>query len=149
MTSWGNRYPVNFSLYSQDSLLSDLHFATLDTLPGNKFQYNSSAMELLEVLLERIYKKYYEHSNRVFKAHLNMFYTKPFPTEAEIKNAVQGYNGSDKPRQFFNLKGYFLGPTMNSTINDMLKYIKANLLNNDKSISMTHQLTYGKEMVLN
>jgi hypothetical protein len=38
---------------------------------------------------------------------------------------------------------------MNSTINDMLKYIKANLLNNDKSISMTHQLTYGKEMVLN
>jgi D-alanyl-D-alanine-carboxypeptidase/D-alanyl-D-alanine-endopeptidase len=60
MTSWGNRYPVNFSLYSQDSLLSDLHFATLDTLPGNKFQYNSSAMELLEVLLERIYKKSYE-----------------------------------------------------------------------------------------
>jgi hypothetical protein len=39
-----------------------------------------------------------------------MFYTKPFPTEAEIKNAVQGYNGSDKPRQFFNLKGYFLDP---------------------------------------
>jgi CubicO group peptidase (beta-lactamase class C family) len=135
-----------FSLYNEDSLLSDLHFATLDTLPGTKFQYNSSAMELLEVLLERIYKKPYEDIVTTFlKTHLKMFHTKPFLTEAEIKKAVQGYNGNGKPQQFFNLKGFYLGPTMNSTINDMLKYIKANITNSEKAINLTHQLTYGKE----
>ena len=34
---------------------------------------------------------------------------------------------------------------MNSTINDMLKYIQANLSEKDKAIRLTHQLTYGKE----
>lgn len=135
-----------FSLYNEDSLLADLHFATLDTLPGTMFQYNSSAMELLEVLLERIYKKPYEEIVTTFlRTHLKMFHTKPFLTEAEIKKAVQGYNGNGKPQQFFNLKGFYLGPTMNSTINDMLKYIKANLTNSDKAINLTHRLTYGKE----
>jgi len=135
-----------FSLYNEDSLLADLHFATLDTLPGTMFQYNSSAMELLEVLLERIYKKPYEEIVTTFlRTHLKMFHTKPFLTEAEIKKAVQGYNGNGKPQQFFNLKGFYLGPTMNSTINDMLKYIKANLANSDKAINLTHRLTYGKE----
>jgi CubicO group peptidase (beta-lactamase class C family) len=135
-----------FSLYNEDSLLSDLHFATLDTLPGIKFHYNSSAMELLEVLLERIYKTPYEEIVTTFlRTHLKMFHTKSFLTEAEIKESVQGYNGSGKPQQFFNLKGFYFGPTMNSTINDMLKYIKANLSDNDKAINLTHRLTYGKE----
>lgn len=67
------------SLYNEDSLLSNLHFATLDTLPGTKFQYNSCAMDLLEVLLERIYKKPYDEIITTFlKTHLKMFHTKPF-----------------------------------------------------------------------
>lgn len=135
-----------FSLYSQDSLLKDLHFVSPDTLPGSKFQYNSSAMELLKVLLERIYKKPYEQVVTEFlNTRLKMFHTKPFLTEIEIKEVVQGYNGSGKPQQFFNLKGYYLGPTMNSTIIDMLRYIEANLSNRNEAINLTQQLTYGKE----
>jgi CubicO group peptidase (beta-lactamase class C family) len=34
---------------------------------------------------------------------------------------------------------------MNSTINDMLKYIEANLSMKDKAIRLTHQLTFGME----
>ena len=34
---------------------------------------------------------------------------------------------------------------MNSTINDMLNCIQANLSEEDKAIRLTHQLTYGKE----
>ena len=135
-----------FSLYNGDSLLDDLHFVKPDTMPGTKFQYNSTAMELLEVLLEKIYKKPYEQIITNFlRTHLNMFDTKPFLTAKEIKHAVQGFNGNGKPQQFFNLRGCYFGPTMNSTVNDMLKYIKANLANNDKAIKLTHQLTYGKE----
>jgi CubicO group peptidase (beta-lactamase class C family) len=135
-----------YALYNEDSLLADLHLVKPDTLPGAKFQYNSSAMELLEVLLERIYKKSFEKIVTEFlRAHLKMYDTKPFLTDTEIKNVVQGYNGNGKPQAYLNLKGYYFGPVMNSTINDMLKFIKANLSADDKAISLTHKLTYGKE----
>jgi CubicO group peptidase (beta-lactamase class C family) len=135
-----------YSLYNQDSLLSDLHFVKLDTLPGTKFQYNSSAMMVLVLLLENVYHKPYEGIvTEYLREHLKMYNTKPFLTATEINNAVQGYNNNGKPQQFLNLRGFYFGPTMNSTINDMLKYLKANLSLKEKAIRLTHQLTYGKE----
>jgi CubicO group peptidase (beta-lactamase class C family) len=138
---------VNFySLYNEDSLLSDLYHIKPDTLPGTRFQYNSNAMELLILLLERVYHESYEKIVKNYlRAHLKMYDTKPFLTPAEIKNAVQGYDSNSKPQQFFNLKGFYFGPTMNSTINDMVKYVQANLSEKDKAILLTHQLTYGKK----
>jgi CubicO group peptidase (beta-lactamase class C family) len=133
-----------YSLYNDDSLLSDLHLLRPDTLPGTKFQYNSSAMTLLILLLERVYHQPYEKIvTNYLMTHLKMFDTKPFLSSEEIKNAVQGYDNNGKPQQFLNLKGFYFGPTMNSTINGMLKYIQANLSEKDKAIRLTHQLTYG------
>jgi CubicO group peptidase (beta-lactamase class C family) len=135
-----------YSLYNQDSLLGDLHLVKLDTLPNTKFQYNSSAMMVLVLLLENVYHKPYEKIvTEYLRTHLKMYDTKPFLTATEINNAVQGYNNSGKPQQFLNLRGFYFGLTMNSTINDMLKYIKVNLSEKDKAIRLTHQLTYGKE----
>jgi len=138
---------VNFySLYNQDSLLADLHHVKPDTLPGTKFQYNSSAMTLLILLLERVYHQPYEKIvTNYLMTHLRMYDTKPFLSTEEIKNVVRGYDNNSKPQQFLNLKGFYFGPTMNSTINDMLKYIQANLSEKDKAIKMTHKLTYGKK----
>jgi CubicO group peptidase (beta-lactamase class C family) len=96
-------------------------------------------------LIERVYHQPYEKIiTNYLTTHLKMYYTKPFLSIQEIKNAVQGYDNNSKAQQFLNLKGFYLGPTMNSTINDMLKYIQANLSEEDKAIKMTHQLTYGK-----
>ena len=136
---------VNFySQYNQDSLLSDMHLVKPDTLPGTKFQYNSSAMALLILLLERVYHQSYETMvTNYLTTHLKMYNTKPFLSPGEIGNAVQGYDNNSKPQPFLNLKGFYFGPTMNSTINDMLKYIEANLSEKDQAIRLTHQLTYG------
>jgi CubicO group peptidase (beta-lactamase class C family) len=135
-----------YSLYNEDSLLSDLHLVRPDTLPGAKFQYNSSAMTLLILLLERVYHQPYEKIvTNYLMTHLKMFDTKPFLSSEEIKNAVVGYDNIGKPQQFLNLKGFYFGPTMNSTINDMLKYIQANLSEKDKAIRLTHQFTYGNK----
>ena len=138
---------VNFySLYNKDSLLADLHLIKPDTLPGTKFQYNSSAMELLILQLEKVYHEPYEKIiTSYLRAHLNMYDTKPFLTPEEINRAVQGYDNNSKPQQFLNLKGFYLGPTMNSTINDMLKYLQANLSEKDEAIRLTHQITYRKK----
>ena len=138
---------VNFySVYSADSLLSDLHLIKPDILPGTKFQYNSSAMTLLILLLERVYHQPYEKIvTNYLSTHLKMSDTKPFLSTEEIRNAVQGYDNNGKPQQFLNLKGFYFGPTMNSTIKDMLKYIQANLSEKDKAIRLTHQLTFGNK----
>src|SRR5207344_360266 len=109
----------------------------LDTLPGVKYRYNSSAMMLLVLLIERVYRQPYEQIiTSYLQTHLKMYDTKPFLSDIEIKRAVQGYNNSSKPQRFLNLKGFYFGPTMNSTINDMLKYIQANLSEKDRSIRL-------------
>ena len=101
---------------------------------------------LLILLLEKVYHETYERLiTSYLQTHLKIYDTKPFLSTAEIKKTVQGYDNKGNPQQFLNLKGFYLGPTMNSTINDMLKYIKANLSEKDKAIRLTHQLTYGKK----
>ena len=74
-----------------------------------------------------------------------MYNTMTELSAAQIKRVAQGYNNKSQPQQYLNLKGFFIGPTINSTINDMLKYIKANLSEKDKAIKLTHQLTWGKK----
>jgi hypothetical protein len=55
---------------------------------------------------------------------------------------AQGYNSNNQPQPFLNLTDYYNGPSMNSTINDMLKYIKVNLAEQDPAIILSHQLTW-------
>lgn len=133
-------------MYNADSLLSDLHSVTPGTSPGTKFKYNSTAMKLLELLLEQVYHEPYELLvQNYLHTHLKMYDTKPYLKKAEIRNSVQGFNNNRTPQPFLNLTGYYFRPTMNSTINDMLKYIAANLSNAEKDLQLTHQITYGSE----
>lgn len=138
---------VNFySRYNEDSLLADLHHIKPDTIPGAEYRYNSNGMMILILLLERIYHQHYQQLvTHYLSTHLGMHDTKPELSATEIKRVVQGFDNKSQPQQFFNLKGFFIGPTMNSTINNMLKYIAANLSEEDKAIKLTHQLTWGRQ----
>ncbi len=135
-----------YALYTRDSLMADLHQVKLDTIPGTKFSYNSTAMTLMIVLLENVYHDSYENIvTNYLRTRLNMPNTKPFLNESEMHLTVQGYNNKGIPQQFVNLKGYYFGPTMNSTIEDMLQYIKSNLDPKEKALQMAHQLTFGSK----
>ncbi|HEY4876667.1 MAG TPA: serine hydrolase domain-containing protein [Puia sp.] len=138
---------INFySRFNQDSLLEDLHHIKLDTIPGTKYHYNGSTMMLLILLLERIYHEPYEQIvTSYLQTHLNMYDTKTIISAEEIKRFAQGYDNKNQPQPYFNFKGFADAPSMNSTINDMLKYIEANLSEKDKAIKLTHQLTWGKK----
>src|ERR1700722_7462880 len=138
---------INFySRFNQDSLLEDLHHIKLDTIPVTKYHYNGSTMRLLILLLERIYHEPYEQIvTSYLQTHLNMYDTKTIISAEEIKRFAQGYDNKNQPQPYFNFKGFADAPSMNSTINDMLKYIEANLSEKDKAIKLTHQLTWGKK----
>ncbi len=135
-----------YSRYTADSLLSDLHHVKLDTMPGAQFHYNSNAMMLLILLLERIYHQPYEQIvTDYLKKQLEMYDTRTVLSKEDMKRLAQGYDSKNQPQQYANFKSYTGGPSMNSTVNDMLKYIQANLSEKDKAIWLTHQLTWGKK----
>jgi CubicO group peptidase (beta-lactamase class C family) len=138
---------VNFyALYKQDKMLADLHQIKLDTLLGVQYRYNSNGMTILILLLERIYKQDYgQLITNYLKKDFGIFDTKPELSLTEIKRAAQGYDRKNQPQEFANLKGFLMGPSMNSTTNDMVKFIEANLSEKNKAIKLTHQLTLGKK----
>lgn len=132
--------------YSRDSLFNDLRKVKLDSIPGTKFSYNSMAVMVLVALLENSYKNSYEHLISAYlKGHLGMYRTIPYLNELQKNNIVQGHNNKGQSVPYANLSGFYFGPTMDSTINDMLTYIEANLKLKDKALRLTHQLTYGKD----
>jgi CubicO group peptidase (beta-lactamase class C family) len=49
-----------FAKFNQDTLMKDMHNFKLDTLLGTKYEYNSNAMSILILLLERIYHQPYK-----------------------------------------------------------------------------------------
>jgi CubicO group peptidase (beta-lactamase class C family) len=135
-----------FNRYTADSLLADLQHLQPDTIPGTRYEYNGNATMLLLFLIERIEHAPYEKVvTRYLRTHLNMFDTKPLLTATDRKRLAQGYNAQNEPQPYVNYAGYTGGPSMNATMDDMLKYIEANITEKDPALKLTHQLTWGDE----
>ncbi|NML38167.1 beta-lactamase family protein [Chitinophaga sp. G-6-1-13] len=134
-----------FATYNQDSLLADLHKLKPDTLPGARFRYNSAAYMLLTWIVERIYQQPYDQVVTTYlQKHFGMSHTTPILTQAELSHAAQGYNRQGNQVTYINLEGYFIGPTMNATISDMVSYLQAQLAEKNKAVKLSHQITFHK-----
>jgi CubicO group peptidase (beta-lactamase class C family) len=144
-----------FARYNQDSLLMDLHQLKIDTIPGTKYRYNGNAMMILIFLLERIYHQPYEVLlTQYLKSHLGMYDTRTRIPVKQIGRFIQGYDQNGVAVRWLDLKNsrdtdvntnlfYTGGPSMNSTMKDMMKYLKAQIEDTDPAIRLTHQLTWG------
>ncbi|MDF2431748.1 MAG: hypothetical protein JWP44_1379, partial [Mucilaginibacter sp.] len=147
---------LNFCLaYTEDSLLKDLHHFKIDTIPGTKHRYNGNAMEVLILLLERIYNQPYETLvTKYLKTNLDMVDSRTRVPVNQMGRFLQGYNAEGIAVQWYdpeinkgndvNTNLFFLGgPSMNSTMDDMMKYLQAQLAESDPAIKLSHQLTWG------
>jgi CubicO group peptidase (beta-lactamase class C family) len=133
-----------YSTYNQDSLLKDMHHFKIDTIPGTKYRYNGNAMMVLTLLLEHIYNQPYEQLvTHYLKTHLQLYDTRTQVPAGEFNRFVQGYDAHGVPQRYVNTKMFYGGPSMNSTMNDMLQYLKVNVEENDPAIVLTHQVTWG------
>lgn len=145
-----------FERYNQDTLLKDMHHFQLDTIPGTKYDYNGNAMTILILLLERIYHQPYEQLvTGYLKSHLQLYDTRTKIPVSQLNRFIQGYKDASRPIQWYDLKNnttteintnlfYPGGPSMNSTMADMLKYVIANVKATDPAIKLAHQQTYVK-----
>lgn len=74
---------------------------------------------------------------------LGMNHTNPNLSATQMKQTAQGYDGT-QPQTFINFRSFYLGPNMNSTVSDLLLYMKANLHKRNLAIKVSHQVTWGK-----
>lgn len=143
-----------FAKFNQDTLMKDMHKFKLDTLPGTKYGYNGNAMTIHILLLERIYDQPYELLvTNYLKNHLGLYDTRTKIPVDQLNRFIQGYKDASRPVQWYDLTNnktneintnlfYPGGPSMNSTMADMLKYLIANVEETDPAIRLSHKETY-------
>jgi CubicO group peptidase (beta-lactamase class C family) len=145
-----------FAMYNQDTLMKDMHNFKLDTIPGTKYEYNGNAMTILILLLERIYHQPYEQLvTNYLNNHLGLYDTRTKVPVNQLNRFIQGYKDASRPVQWYDLKVnktneintnlfYPGGPSMNSTMSDMLKYVIANVKETDPAIKLSHKNTFSQ-----
>jgi CubicO group peptidase (beta-lactamase class C family) len=143
-----------YARYNQDTLMKDMHNFKLDTIPGTMFDYNGNAMTILILLLERIYHQPYEQIVKNYlKKHLGLYDTSTKIPVNQLNRFIQGYKDASRPVQWYDLTVnktteintnlfYPGGPSMNSTMSDMIKYVVANVKEIDPAIKLSHKNSF-------
>jgi len=143
-----------FAMYNQDTLMKDMHHFQIESLPGTKYDYNGNAMTILILLLERIYHQPYEQLvTDYLKTHIDLYDTRTKVPLNQLSRFIQGYKDASRPVQWYDLTVahtneintnlfYPGGPSMNSTMSDMLKYVIAIVKETDPAIKLSHKSTF-------
>lgn len=138
-----------YQSFNADSMLHNLHSFTVDTVPGTKYRYNGTAVSLIILLLEQVYHQPYEQILKQYLArHLDMHQTSSLITSASMPKFPQGYNTKGEPmpmKNMSNVSQFITSPSINSTIRDMLKYIRANVAETAPAIKLSHKVTFNDE----
>lgn len=131
------------SHYSKKQFFKDLHTVKLDTLPGVKFGYSNAGAQLLGYILENVYGMSYES---LIKKYITipekMPDTKLAYSEKEKSKFAKGYNGKGRLMPYNPVMIGAAG-AINSTIPDMLNYIKFHLNESNPAIRLSHAPTFG------
>jgi CubicO group peptidase (beta-lactamase class C family) len=131
------------SQYTPAKFLNDLHDVKLDTIPGTKFSYSNAGAQLLSFILERVYGASYENLvKKYITIPEKMPLTKLSYTKTETSKFAKGYNGKGMLMPY---NPWMIGAAgkINSTVPDMLNYIKFHLNEKNPVIKLSHAPTFG------
>lgn len=147
-----SRLPFNISPrvdlpgYSREDFFNDLHKVKIDTLPGVKFQYSNAAAQLAGYVLENIYNASFESliKNKI-AIPLGMHHTSLALTPEDHKSLATGYtaNGLVDTSTYATMGA---AGGLKSTVDDLLKYLRAQLGANSEAIRLTRCESWGFDM---
>jgi D-alanyl-D-alanine-carboxypeptidase/D-alanyl-D-alanine-endopeptidase len=129
--------------YSVDQLYTFLSSLTLTRAPGEKYEYSNLGVGLLGHILSRRAGKTYEElvTERILKP-LKMTRTSITLSAAQKANFAPGYDPALAPSKNWDLPTLAGAGALRSTVNDMLKFLSANMGLTDtplrKAMAMTH-----------
>ncbi|MCZ6644114.1 MAG: serine hydrolase, partial [Gammaproteobacteria bacterium] len=132
--------------YGEDELLTFLAGHELVRAPGEQAEYSNLGMGLLGYLLTELYDRpYAELVEGLVADPLGMSDTVVVPQEQHENRVLSGHDGSFEvvaDWQFDVLAG---AGALYSTVNDMVKYIKANLVAPAGPLGEQLQFTHGEQ----
>ncbi|UKB82794.1 beta-lactamase family protein [Chryseobacterium sp. MEBOG06] len=122
--------------YSRKKFYEDLHQVKIDFIPGTKFKYSNVGTQIAGDILEKVYHKSYADL-------LAEYITKPMQMNKTIigtdsAKLLTGYNekGKPMPRNITTLFAPAGG--IQSTTEDMVKYIQYHMDKNNKYVQRSH-----------
>jgi serine-type D-Ala-D-Ala carboxypeptidase/endopeptidase len=129
--------------YTKGLFLEDLRNVELDTIPGYKYQYSNAGFKLLSIILEKIYQMPYDKLiDKYFAGDLRMTTTKVYLDKDNWSEFASGGQNLNVLMTTKDIDDFTSGPVLNSTVNDMLKYLSSNISEKNKAIKITHKSTF-------
>ncbi len=163
-TSGLPRLPDNFEYHSADPLdpyrdytkqylFSYLKTCKPATKPGETYAYSNLAVGLLGTILERVSGKSFEQMvEEIICQPLGMQSTVQQLSPELKQRFVTVYNEEGKVTPAWSFSALAPCGALKSTVNDLLIYIKANIVKNDtklsKAFELTHKITFNKDAKL-
>lgn len=129
--------------YTKKKLLDDLHYVTLDTVPGLLPRHSNTAALLLTFILENIYHQPYPYLLKKYITDpLKMNTTFNTTAPGKIKLMAKGYsdNGVLMPYLPANETAAF---GLKSNIHDMTRFMQFQLNEKDAAVKLNHQAAWG------
>jgi CubicO group peptidase (beta-lactamase class C family) len=163
-TSGLPRLPDNFQFHSSDPydpykdynkqhLFDYLKTCKLISKPGEVYAYSNLAVGLLGTILEQVSGKPFENMvEEIICAPLGMQNTIQHLSLAQKQRFVTVYNEDGEMTSPWSFNTLAPCGALRSTVNDLLLYIKANIVKSNTKLSnalvLTHQITFNKDAKL-
>lgn len=132
--------------YNKNMVFAYMQKLKPDTFPGIKNEYSNLGMALLGIIEEKVYTKTYEEliTDYICKP-LGMTDTKVTLSNLDTARFATGYNFDGSPAQHWELGDLAGAGGIRSTTEDMMKYMVANLEENNPAFKLSHQSTFKDE----
>ena len=140
-TGKGKLFPPRYSMETSD-FLKEVSRLKLQDNPGTKFRYSNTGVGLVGKILGRVTSLSYEEllKNRIL-IPLNMNDTTVTLSEKHKERLSTGYLYTGKESDPIHLPAVASAGNMYSTVNDLLKFLRANILHAEDS-SLSSVLKY-------
>ncbi|MDP9076234.1 MAG: beta-lactamase family protein [Bacteroidota bacterium] len=137
--------------YTKQMMYSYLKTCRLTTKPGEKYAYSNLAVGLLGAILQYVSGKPFEQMvAQIITRPLGMLSTAQYLNPLISPRFVSVYNSDGLPTIAWDFDVLAACGALRSTVNDMLKYAKANMHPGtdslSKAIQLTHKITFTKDV---
>jgi len=129
--------------FTRDEFMRALAGVTIDTVPGSAFRYSNAGVQLLGIVLARVYgRPYATLVDSLVARPLGMADTRLLPGPSDRRQIATGY---DEHRRAVSLPSASLGAAggLTSTVDDVLRYLRWQVREGDDVARRTHHAIWG------
>lgn len=126
------------SHYTRADFLRDLHDVKLTTIPGRNFSYSNAGVELLSLVLERVYGESFDKLvQRKIALPLSMKDTVISLNRSQRRRLAPGYDQNGETHFEESIMALGAGG-LQSTVSDLLKYAAWETAEEDPAVKLSH-----------